>query len=375
MPRRSSGEGSVFYDARRRRWRGIVTVGHRPDGKPIRREVIRRTRADVVAAMRQLQEEARRGTPAERLTVGEVAERWLSSIAAGHLTAKTVADYTQCLRPFVGALGRKKVDELTADDVENMLATLVDKYSSRRIAAILTIIRRVLRWAERRGYVIRNVATLVDPPKGRPARDREPLSLDEAAALLRAAEGTRWYAAVAFLLATGCRLGELLALRWDDVDLDGGTVHIRRSLRRTPNGGVVEADVKTASSRRVIVVPPWVVEILRQHRRILAAEKLAAGPAYADHNLVFPSELGGFTDPSNFRRAFRRLTKQAGIARSTWPHLLRHSVASWLSDQGVEIAAIADQLGHRDARITAAVYRHRLRPIVDVSAKIPDLRR
>lgn len=373
MPRRANGEGTIYFDQKRRRWRGVVTV-RAADGRTVRRERVARTRADVVAKLRELQA----GPPpaTERLTVAELVDRWLSSPAVATVADVTRAQYAHVLRHVVARIGHLRPDRINADDIERALVDIsAAGYSTRVVTQALTLTRRILRWAQRRGLVAANPAELVDPPKGKPARDREPLSLDEAAALLRAAEGTRMCAAVAFLMASGCRLGELLALRWDDIDLDEGTVHIRRSLRRTPNGGVVESDVKTASSRRVVVVPPWVVEILRQHRRLLAAERLAVGPAYVDHNLVFPSELGGFTDPSNFRRAFRRLTKQAGITRPAWPHLLRHSLASWLSDGGVEIAAIADQLGHRDARITAAVYRHRLRPVVDVSAKIPDLRR
>ena len=189
------------------------------------------------------------------------------------------------------------------------------------------------------------------------------MTVEEAKAVLSAAEGDRLEALYLCGLMLGLRPGELLGLTWADVDLDAGVVHVRRSLKRE-RAGMRLGDPKTPKSRRSLDLPPKVAEALARHRKDQAAERLLVGPAWdASWDLVFCTASGKPIDPSNLRRMFKALTNSAGIG--DWhPHELRHSAASLLSASGVPLEQIADLLGHDGTRMTALVYRHAVAPTV-----------
>jgi integrase len=168
---------------------------------------------------------------------------------------------------------------------------------------------------------------------------------------------------VAVALALGLRLGELLALAWGDVDLEGTPprLTVRRSLKRIPGLGLVVDEPKTRGSRRTLHLPAPVVASLRAHRRRQLAERLAAGdlwePLPLELDLVFRTEAGTALDPRNVRRAIGDLTDAAGLGRWS-PHELRHSAASLLIAQGVRLELISEMLGHSSIRVTKDVYGH-----------------
>jgi integrase len=179
--------------------------------------------------------------------------------------------------------------------------------------------------------------------------------------LLAAAEGDRLAALYKTGLMLGLRPGELLGLFWIDVDLEAGVLRVTRTLKRERNELSI-GEPKTAGSRRALTMPVPVLDALRLHRTQQGAEKLSA-PAWENDDLVFTTIIGTPLDPSNLRRGFARLTKDAGLGH--WhPHELRHSAASILSAGGVPIEQIADILGHAGTRTTSAVYRHLIEPTV-----------
>jgi integrase len=226
---------------------------------------------------------------------------------------------------------------------------------------------RILRFAERRGKVMRNVATLVDVPAGPKKRGRS-LTVTQAKALLDAADGDRLEALYATGLLMGLRPGELLGLPWTNVDLGEGRLRIAQSLKREHNKLVV-GEPKTVRSRRTLDMPDLVIQALKRHRDRQDGERVVAGDNWAESGLVFTTTVGTPVDPSNLRREFDRLTRRAGIGH--WhPHELRHSAASLLSAAGVPIEQISDVLGHEGPRTTAAVYRHLVNPSVS-AGKVP----
>ncbi|MGH9102509.1 MAG: site-specific integrase, partial [Acidimicrobiales bacterium] len=160
-------------------------------------------------------------------------------------------------------------------------------------------------------------------------------------------------------------------LAWADVDLDAGLLTVRRSRKHEP-GGIVLGEVKTAGSRRCLDLPTLATEGLRAHRARQAAERLTAGPAWQDLDLVFTTRIGTPIDRWSLRRSFTTLTEAAGLG--AWhPHEARHSAASILSDAGVPLEQIADVLGHAPgSRMTAGVYRHQINPTIAAARRAMD---
>ncbi|UOE21870.1 site-specific integrase [Thermobifida halotolerans] len=210
--------------------------------------------------------------------------------------------------------------------------------------------------AVREEEIPRNVARNVRTGTPRPRRF-EPLTADEARQLLTAAQGHRLHALFELALHTGLRKGELLGLRWEDLDLDAGTAAIRRTLQRTTTGGLTALPTKTRASERRIALPARCVHSLKYHHELQQRECETAGAAWQHSGHVFTTAQGGPIDPTNLTRAFNTLLRKAGLRRIRF-HDLRHSTATLLLEQGVELVVIKELLGHSHIGVTATVYAH-----------------
>jgi integrase len=229
-----------------------------------------------------------------------------------------------------------------------------------------TLIADALRHAQRRWLVTRDAGELSVMPRVEPPAPRISMTPGEAAAFREAAKGERLEALVVVGLALGLRPGELTGLLWSDLHLrsDPPALDISGSMKKAPDGRVSRGDVKRSrAGLRTVALPPSVLDALRSHRERQAEERSRAGDAWADHGLVFPSEVGTPLDPSALRKIFARIGKRAGIDKS-FPYLLRHTAASLLIDAGKSIEEVADLLGD-DPRTLYRHYRHRVRPVAD----------
>lgn len=368
MTRRGAGEGSIFKDPANGRWRALVDVGADASGKRQRKKVSGRTRAEVLLKMREVQRDADDGLDSggRHVTVAALAEEWLRH-RSGELSASTLELRTWAVRQhLVPALGARRVRQLRAEDVSLFLQDLaLAGYARASLEKVRGVLIQVLRHAERQGLVARNVAALVPTPAGPRAEGRS-LTVAQARALLEAAKGHPLEAAFVLGLTCGLRPGELLGLKWEDVDLDQGVLRISRAVSRV-GGTVGLGPTKTTSSRRQLRLPAGTGDALRQHRARQLAQQDAMGEHWADLDLVFPTSRGTLLDPANLRRALGTVTAKAGLGR--WhPHELRHSAASLLSAAGVPLEEVADVLGHASTRVTSATYRHRTTPTVEAGA-------
>jgi integrase len=359
---RPYGDGSIFWDKRRQRWIGIFTSGRDASGRRIRRKVTGRTKTEARQRLRALQREVVDGQPAPNgaIRLGTFLDRWLNEVVASRVSSpNTLDNYRWAVdRHIKPALATRRLRELTPDDVDTMLRSKISAdLGHSSVMRIRSVLIQALRHGERYGYVGRNVAQLVDLPPA-PHREGRSLTAEQARKLLESAKGERLDAAIVCGLMLGLRPGELLGLSWADVDLNQGRLTVRRSLKR--EGQVLRVgNPKTPGSVRTLDLPVSVIDSLRTHRARQAQERLVAGALWASSDLVFATEVGTFIDPSNFRRAFGRITQDAGLGH--WhPHELRHSAASLLSAEGVPLEAVADLLGHTSTRTTSDVYRHRV---------------
>ncbi|GAA3206546.1 hypothetical protein GCM10020256_01670 [Streptomyces thermocoprophilus] len=218
------------------------------------------------------------------------------------------------------------------------------------------VLKSALEHAVREDELPRNVARNVKTTTPRPRRF-QPLTATEARQFLQTAAGDRLHALYELALRTGLRKGELLGLRWEDLDLDRGTATIHRSLQRTRSQGLTVLNTKTLASERRIALPTECISSLKIHQERQREERQAAGTGWTDNGLIFTTPKGRPLDPGNLNRRFRRLLHSADL-RTIRFHDLRHSTATLLLEQGIDLIVIKELLGHAHIGVTAGVYAH-----------------
>ena len=294
----------------------------------------------------------------------------------------TVASYSSVTRRhIIPGLGHHRLDKLTAVHIRAFLREKSTQtsprtkrpLSSRTLQYLHAVLRLALEQARREDLVARNVAGLVAGPKVQ-RNEIQPLTPAEAAQLFAAAAEDRLSPLWLLVTALGLRRGEALALRWEDVDLDRGHLHVRATLQRL-DGALVRADMpKTKSSRRALPLPEVVVEALRAHRAAQLQERLASR-AWVDQALVFTTSIGTPLEPRNVLRSFHALCDRAEVRRVRI-HDLRHAAASFLLLQGVDMRVVMGTLGHSRLATTSDLYTHLLEPVQRAAAdRMDDLLR
>jgi integrase len=355
------------------RWRGVISLGFDTDGKRIRRKVSGKTKAIVQDRLKALHADVETGVRAQpNYTVRRAAEDWLAQGLHGR-SPKTIKKNENVLTPILATIGGRRLRELTADDVHQALAAMALRYSSAAVVMGHNALTRTIRHAEARDLVGRNVAVLVDTPKGQAGRPSRSLTLEQASALLAAVEGTRMHAYICLCLATGIRTEEARALRWEHVDFGdpagkppvAASAAVWRSVRS-------HGDTKTEKSRRTLGLPRMAVDALRAHKDRQIGEQLAVGAQWSDHDLVFATRTGGALDAANVRREFKAACRAAEIGERWTPRELRHSFVSLMSSSGVPVEEIARLAGHSNTRTTEVVYRRELRPVLTTGAEAMD---
>ena len=360
MPRkRSNREGSIYKNEARGRWEAALVVGHRPDGKPIRRRFTARTRVEVTrklyAAKAALDQGL--GIPDPTTTIEDYAKWWKREVLPGEgLAPRTERWYGEMLDLLLPVVGQRTLTgprALTPADVEALCAR---QRTARTADALRTTLSKLLRSAEARGLVGRNVARLAKRRRDAgKAREVKALTVHEVAQLLDALDGTRWQVVALVGVTTGLRPGELLALHWPDVHLTGDPhVSVRHAL--TYVGGVALKAPKRPRSYRTVPVVPEAVTALKAWRKVQAAERLAAGRLWSPDwpDLVFSTEDGR---PRWVRTYWSALTDAVDGAH---PHRLRHTYATHLLEGGTPIHHVAELLGDTVGTVEST-YSHVLR--------------
>jgi integrase len=286
-------------------------------------------------------------------------------------------DHLRAAKHIIPELGARKLRELSADDVDTWLSRKAKQVSTRTLQELRSILKRSVARAQARDKVKRNVVLLCELPKGRPGRPSKSLTLEQAEAVLTAAETARpWLRAYVVLsLLTGARTEELRGLEWSHVvaydqerqawrpvsaagwEHEEFAVYVWRSVRAS-------GDTKTPKSRRTLKLPQRCVPPLAalwEHRN-----------GQTD-GLVFATRAGAQLGAGNVRREFRRVIARAGLEAEQWtPREMRHSFVSVLSDRGVPIEHISRLVGHKSTTVTEKVYRQQIRPVMDEGATAMD---
>lgn len=355
--RRGNGEGGIYQRADGM-WCASVDLGI-VNGKRRRKVIYGKTRKEVSEKLKTLHREQAAGNPisVERQTVAEFLEHWLTTVVAQRNKPRTQESYREMVRLHIEPqIGRHQLSKLAPEHVQAMLTTLLEKGLSPRTAQYArAILRRALDQAVRWGRIGRNVAALVDGPRVE-KHVITPLSEAQARSLLVAVKGHRLEALYRVALSLGLRRGEILGLRWQDVDFERQTLRVSVALQgRGQNKHL--ASPKTASSVRLLALPPVLLAVLEQHRRNQEEERTVVGADWDEHDLVFPSNRGTPMEGSNLLKHFKATLQRANLPAIRF-HDLRHSCATLLIAQGVHPRVIMEILGHSKISTTMDIYAH-----------------
>jgi integrase len=274
------------------------------------------------------------------------------------LRPKTWMQYTQIVRQhIIPNLGSIKLKDLRPDHIQSFYAAKQETGTSiRTVRLIHAVLHRALTQALRWGLITRNPSDAVDKPQPR-RQEMRVLDADQAKLLLKAAEGDRLEALYHLAITTGLRQGELLGLRWSDLNWQTGRLHVQRQVQRITGQGLVFSEPKSDAGRRLVKLGSAVLDKLRAHRDRQEQERLFAGERWQENNLIFPSAFGTPMDPRNLSRQFKHLPKRAGLPDIRF-HDLRHTAATLMFQQGVHPKIVQERLGHSSISITLDTYSH-----------------
>jgi integrase len=370
MARRGHGEGSI-YRRKDGRYAAAITLENRK-----RKTFYGKTRREVQEKLNAALHEQKRGMLATgpQQLLKTYLENWLEQAYKPTVKLNTYVQYRSVIRHhLVPAFGNIPVQKLTPEKIRAFYRQKIDEGSKpRTVGLIHATLHRALEDAVKQGLVARNVAKLVSPPRI-DRYDAHTLTVEQAEKLLEAARGSRLDALLILALTTGMRRGELLALRWDDIDFKQGLVSVHRTMTRVGGYGYVEGEPKTRSSRRRIVLPGVALEALRMHRIQQEQIRVNAGEKWQDKGLVFCDGYGGFFSPDMVLRRFDKLLDEAGLPHMRF-HDLRHSAATILLVAGVHPKVVQERLGHSTVAMTLDVYSHVLPSMQQEAAeKVDDL--
>ena len=354
--RRGHGEGSIYQRASDGLWVGSLNLGW-VNGKRKRKYVYGKTFEEVRSELSKLGQQRDQGltVATDRLTVAQFLERWLTEVVDGRVSLRTKESYEGTIRRrIVPVIGKRQLAKLTAVDVNSLMRDREQSgLSPRTVHQVLVVLRMALKQAVQWDLVPRNVATLVSVSPGRPF-EATALDDDQIARFLAAARDHRYGPLFSIAVLVGPRVGELQGLRWKDVELDRGQMHIRQALARV--GGEYQFTVpKTAKSRRTVALPDLCVDALREHRKAQLATRLLAGGRWQDFDLVFCSSIGTPLNERLLRHEFRGVLQAADIPQIRF-HDLRHSAITSMIHKGIPPHVVAAIVGHSTITTTLNTY-------------------
>ena len=361
MPKkRANGEGNI----RKRkdgRWEGRYTAGHDPDtGKPIYKNVLGKTQAETKEKLKRAMDETKglNIAKAGQYTVGQWMDVWFENYAkvkvrpSSHQTYRGYID--NHIRPDIGDI---PLNKLTSLELQKLYKKLLEGgrvertesakppkgLSAKTVRNIHQTISSAMELAKSHRLIPTNPAETCALPKLE-HREMKTLTADQLASLLREAKESGVYEMYYLELATGLRRGELLGLKWEDIDLANGVIHVRRQIARI-NGDVVEAPLKTKNSYRTLSIGPDAIAIIKTQGRNPSSD------------YVFPSPSGGPISPDSVLHMLHRVLERAGLPKVRF-HDLRHTFATLALQNGVDVKTVSGMLGHFSAGFTLDTYAH-----------------
>jgi integrase len=349
-------------------WAAVSSTGFDPvTGKARRKTFYGQTKKEVLDKMQTTRQEMKTGSYVEptKTTLGEWLDRWLTVYKKGQIKPITYEGYERIINghinPAIGMIPMMKLQPNTLqafynEKLEHGRTDGQGSLSSRMVRYFHAIIRQALEQAVKEGLLPRNVADATSPPTIR-NKQFQPLTEPELLAFLEEAKEDRLFAAYLLAATTGLRRGELLGLCWDCVDLEQGTIAVKRQLIPLKSGLFLQEDTKSKSGKRSITLTDDATCELKAYRKRQLQERLLLGEAYQDQGLVFCREDGAFLRPEEFVKRFQRHLESAGLPKVRL-HDLRHTHATLLLAKGIPAKMVQERLGHSTITMTLDLYSH-----------------
>ncbi|WOX23856.1 site-specific integrase [Streptomyces solicathayae] len=328
-----------------------------PDGTRARKFAYGKTWAECDAKRRALLDKVDQGVPVPTRSakLSEWLPYWLDNVIKPRRKLSTYDKYEAHVRLYlVPLIGTKRLESLGVADVRRFLVQLEKTTTAATAKESHRVLRTALSAACREELITRNVVTLVEPPRPK-ARELKPWSLDETLDFLAAARRDPLYAAFVLAIAMGLRRGELIGLRWVDLDLDNRVLYVRQQTQR--RRGVLYDDDPKGRRRRAVPLPAMCIAPLRWHRMRQNDQRTKAGEKWEEGGYVFTTRTGRPVEPRNVYRSFTRVADSAGL-RVIRLHDARHGCATLLTAAGVAPRVVMEILGHSQISITMDVYTH-----------------
>ena len=309
-----------------------------------------------------------------KITYAEFLEEWHST-KVHHVTEQTYSYYKQIIRDYIRpTLGDIRLNELSSRHIQRFYNNQVSEgIGLRTVQKAHTIIHASLNSARKFGLIPYNPDDATNPPKPKPSAMKF-LNQEQVRIFLDSAKENddRHYALYYLALVTGMRQGELLALKWENIDLAKGILNVKFNLKRLPNGGGLVLDKpKTKTSIRSIKLGQDTIDVLKAQKNRIAKEREIKPEIWQDEGFVFPSTVGSAIDPSNMLRYFRASLKAANLPKIRF-HDLRHTAASLMLNNGVDVLVASQRLGHAQPSITLNVYGHLMPSMQSEAAELLD---
>jgi integrase len=356
--KRGNGEGTIY----RRKNGGWATqyIVYTAKGRK-RKTIYGKTRAEVAAQLAKALSDRESGLTfdAENLKLGEYLEGWLTDSVKNSVRDITYKGYERLVRNHITpTIGSIRLKALTPTHLRGLYRNKTDaSLSPRTVQYIHVTLHKALKQAVNDGLVPRNVTETVKPPQLR-REEIKPLTSKQTKMLLNTIRGNRLEALYVLAISAGLRQGELLGLKWEDVDLEHGTLQVRRTLSGSKNGNPIFGSPKTAKGKRSVTLTEKAIEALKRHRELQVEEKQRLAGLWQDHGLVFVTRVG---TPINRRnlviRSFKPLLSRAGLPEIRF-HDLRHTCATLMLCGGIHPKVVQELLGHASVTVTLDTYSH-----------------
>ena len=367
--KKSNGEGSI--NRYKNGWRGTITIGKSADGKLIRKQFYGKTKLETIEKMNEFKDKNKRGLipKNDKITLNEWFKIWLFDFKANEIKASTVQRYDVIYRNYIknSELAGIKLKDLNSITIQNYYNNLIKiGKTPMTIKTLNKALKSCLKYAEKINYIVENYCDNVILPKipHRSEDKVEVFTLEEQKKFMEIIKNHKHRLEFILTLGTGLRIGELVALKWDDVDFEIGNLKINKSIWR---GYTIidgkrqfvsqETTPKTPTSIRDVAIPDKILEELKIHKQKQDEIKEKYNEIYDDKNYVFANIIGKHVLSDTLSKSFVKVLKDNGIKHLKF-HALRHTYATRLFEKGVQLKTVQKLLGHSSIEITADIYTH-----------------